>query len=217
MKGYFKELEFEDVEMFVSKLGGKLYYNFQRYTNFIILSNHLYEKYLTFDCDFIDNSAYYSEYNTNTLLYKIKSYEQTTGITVVSEDEFYKDIGLSKRQKRYKYIKNVKAKDIIGDDNKHDPNNLIYNKVCVITGKLERMERKEAMQLIADIGGINANSVTKQTHYLILGNNDYCTSIKGNKSNKQKKAETLKLQGQDIEIIPENVFYELINSKVEEC
>jgi DNA polymerase-3 subunit epsilon len=35
----------------------------------------------------------------------------------------------------------------------------------------------------------------------------------GGKSNKQKKAETLKLKGNDIEIIPENVFYDIISTE----
>ena len=72
------------------------------------------------------------------------------------------------------------------------------------------MKRKDAMQLIADVGGINGDSVTKQTNYMILGNNDYCAMIKNGKSNKQKKAEKLKSEGYDIEIIPENVFYDII-------
>lgn len=40
---------------------------------------------------------------------------------------------------------------------------------------------------------------------------DYCKSIKDGKSSKQKKAEKLKLDGYDIEIIPENVFYDIIS------
>lgn len=73
------------------------------------------------------------------------------------------------------------------------------------------MVRKEAMQIVADLGGKNADNVTKKTNYLILGNNDYCKSIKDGKSSKQKKAEKLKLDGYDIEIIPENVFYDIIS------
>ena len=91
-----------------------------------------------------------------------------------------------------------------------DESNFFYQKVCCFTGKLERMTRKEAMQLVVNCGAIIANSVTKKTNYLILGNNDYCPLIKGGKSNKQKKAEQLKLSGQDIEILSENVFYDLI-------
>lgn len=89
--------------------------------------------------------------------------------------------------------------------------NFFFNKHCVFTGTLDKMIRREAMQLIVNIGGILDKSVTKETNYLILGNNDYCASIKNGKSNKQKKAEKLKSQGCDIEIIDENTFYELIN------
>jgi len=66
------------------------------------------------------------------------------------------------------------------------------------------------MQLVVDLGGLVANSVTKKTNYLVLGNNDYCPSIKDGKSSKQKKAEKLKLDGQDIEIISENTFFEML-------
>ena len=87
----------------------------------------------------------------------------------------------------------------------------LYRKVCCFTGKLENLQRKDAMQLVVDLGGIVANSVTKKTNYLILGNNDYCPTIKDGKSSKQKKAEKLKLSGQDIDIISENTFYEMLN------
>lgn len=41
------------------------------------------------------------------------------------------------------------------------------------------------MQIVADLGGINEDGVTKKTNYLILGNNDYCATIKDGKSSKQ--------------------------------
>lgn len=74
------------------------------------------------------------------------------------------------------------------------------------------MNRKQAMQIVADYGGINGNNVTKKTNYLVLGNNDYCPLIKDpdGKSSKQLKAEQLKEKGQDIEIISENVFYDML-------
>lgn len=106
--------------------------------------------------------------------------------------------------------KGIRAKDVESSKSDFDISHPLYNKVCVFTGTLEKMVRKEAMQIVADLGGINADNVTKKTNYLILGNNDYCTSIKDGKSSKQKKAEKLKLDGQDIEIIPENVFYDMI-------
>lgn len=109
--------------------------------------------------------------------------------------------------------KPLKASDLIADTQNFDISHPLYGKVCVFTGTLEKMLRKEAMQLVVNLGGENGDSVTKKTNFLILGNNDYCSSIKNGKSNKQKKAEKLKLSGQDIEIIPENVFYDLINAE----
>lgn len=106
--------------------------------------------------------------------------------------------------------KRVRASDITSSNENIDSSNPLFGKVCVFTGALEKMVRKDAMQLVANLGGINADNVTKKTNYLVLGNNDYCSSIKDGKSSKQKKAEKLKLSGQDIEIIPENVFYDIV-------
>jgi len=55
------------------------------------------------------------------------------------------------------------------------------------------------------------NSATKKTNYLILGDNDYNAIRKGNKSSKHEKAEKLKLDGQDIDVIDERTFYDLLN------
>ncbi|MBR1654365.1 MAG: exonuclease [Clostridia bacterium] len=107
----------------------------------------------------------------------------------------------------------VRAKDIVAQNTEFDEDHPLYGKVCVFTGVLEKMLRKDAMQIVANLGGICGDSVTSQTNYLILGNNDYCKTIKDGKSNKQKKAEKLKKEGQDIEIISENVFYDMIETK----
>jgi len=107
-------------------------------------------------------------------------------------------------------VKYVKAENIVGDPSKIDPDNALYGKNIVFTGTLEKMTRAQAMQVVADLGGINQNNVTKKTNYLILGNNDYCTTIKDGKSNKQKKAEDYQLKGFDIKVLSENVFYEMI-------
>lgn len=73
------------------------------------------------------------------------------------------------------------------------------------------MVRKDAMQLVVNLGGILESSVTKNTNYLILGNNDYNAILHGEKSSKHKRAEELTLSGQDIEIIDESTFYDIIN------
>ncbi len=89
----------------------------------------------------------------------------------------------------------------------------LYGKHCVFTGVLEQMPRVQAAQMVVNLGGFADNGVTKKTNFLILGNNDYCKSIKDGKSSKHKKAEQYKLEGFDIEIIPESVFYEMISQE----
>lgn len=122
-----------------------------------------------------------------------------------SFEEFKKQLKVKKKTKP------LDARDISTDKTEFDEDHPLFGMVCVFTGTLEKMPRKEAMQLVVDFGGEVGNGVTKKTNYLILGNNDYCKTIKDGKSSKQKKAEKLKLEGQDIEIIPENVFYDMIN------
>ena len=106
-------------------------------------------------------------------------------------------------RKRKTHSSSIDIKSIVPTTDEIDEDNFFYNKHCVFTGTLEKMLRKDAMQLVVNVGGIIDNNVIKTTNYLILGNNDYCSQIKDGKSNKQKKAESLKLKGQDIEIIDE--------------
>lgn len=107
--------------------------------------------------------------------------------------------------------KGINKSTIVPENVEIDEDNFFYQKHVVFTGKLERMLRKDAMQLVVNLGGILDNSVNKHTNYLILGNNDYNAILKGEKSSKHKKAEKLKLEGQDISIIDEYTFYDLLN------
>ncbi len=104
----------------------------------------------------------------------------------------------------------LNANEIHATRTEFDTTHPIYGKNFVFTGILEKMVRRDAMQMIVDLGGISQNGVNKDTNYLVLGNNDYCASIKDGKSSKHKKAEKCQLNGQDIQIISENVFYDFI-------
>lgn len=105
---------------------------------------------------------------------------------------------------------NFNAKDIVPENIEFNEENLLYDKFIAVTGTLEKMTRKEALQIIANLGGHCQDTVTKETNYLVLGNNDYNPILRGKKSSKLLKAEACKLKGQDIEIISENVFYDII-------
>ena len=92
--------------------------------------------------------------------------------------------------------------------------NPLSGRHCVFTGRLERFKRKEAMRIVAELGGVNERSVTRRTNVLILGNEEYrrrTWSGEHGKSNKHRKAERLVLAGQGIVMIPENVFYDLVD------
>jgi len=103
------------------------------------------------------------------------------------------------------------AKKIAATVDSFEEEHPLYEKYIVFTGELEKMDRRYAAQIVANFGGINENGITKKTNYLILGNNDFCKSIRGGKSSKQKKAEEYVLKGQDLQIISETEFYHMIS------
>lgn len=57
-------------------------------------------------------------------------------------------------------------------------------KLNVTLKKPKKMLRKDAMQIIVNLGGILDSSVNNKTNYLILGDNDYNTILKAEKSSK---------------------------------
>lgn len=94
------------------------------------------------------------------------------------------------------------------------PDPAFADQVFVFTGTLKRMTRANAQQAVANLGGINGKGVTKETNYLVTGSTDYCASLKGAKSSKWLKAEKLQLAGQNIAIISEDVFYDMLGDTV---
>jgi NAD-dependent DNA ligase len=100
-------------------------------------------------------------------------------------------------------------KDIKATVNDFDTTHPFYGKYFVFSGAL-KVKREEAAQIVVNLGGINENSITKKTNYLVLGNYDYISSIKEGKSSKHKKAEEYILKGQDLRILSENIFFDMI-------
>lgn len=107
--------------------------------------------------------------------------------------------------------KSTRAKDIITTTTDFNEDHPLFNKTCVFTSTLEHFVRKDAMQVFVNLGGFCKDNVTKDTNYLILGNLEYSSNVKDGKSNKLKKAETYILNGQELEIISENVFLDLLS------
>ncbi|MCM1061722.1 MAG: exonuclease domain-containing protein [Eubacterium sp.] len=113
-----------------------------------------------------------------------------------------------------RYYSSTRARNVHTDVLDFDEEHPLFGKVCVITGELS-MTRAEAMQAIADVGGINADGITKKTNYLIVGGYEYSKYGTGFKSTKRKKAEEYKLKGMDIEIISEDVFLSMLSENKE--
>lgn len=106
---------------------------------------------------------------------------------------------------------NFDIKSILADpDYVPDENTEIFGKSFCFTGALDRMPRKDACQIVVNMGGQAVGGVTKKTDYLVLGCTDYCKTIKGGKTTKQKKADQLQKDGYDIKVITEDVFYQMI-------
>src|SRR5690606_32469104 len=95
---------------------------------------------------------------------------------------------------------------IVGDPAKHNLASIFYGRTVVFTGTLSSMVRADAQQAIADIGGIIGNSVTGDTDFLIVGQQDYRIVGDDGMSNKQEKAIKLIQKGATLEILSEDNF-----------
>jgi NAD-dependent DNA ligase len=95
---------------------------------------------------------------------------------------------------------------IEGDPTKHNTESIFYGRTVVFTGALSSMVRAEAQQTIADIGGTLGNGVTKETDFLVVGQQDYRVVGEDGMSSKQKKAISLIEKGSSLEILSEDDF-----------
>ncbi len=92
-----------------------------------------------------------------------------------------------------------------------DDTHPFFGKRIVFTGALSRMTRKEAAQIVLDVGGIPADSLNKETNYLVIGNEDFVASVKNGKTQKMLKAEQMQKKGIDIQVMSEDLFFEMLS------
>lgn len=90
-----------------------------------------------------------------------------------------------------------------------NPDGPFAGEIIVFTGALE-IPRREAADLAASIGCSVANSVTKKTTMLVVGDTDVKKLVGYDKSSKHRKAEDLVSAGQPLRIIRETDFKELV-------
>lgn len=97
-----------------------------------------------------------------------------------------------------------------------DEENPFFDRYVCFTGKLDAFTRKSAAQAIVNLGGKSQNSVTKKTDYLILGDTAYSLHGKGSLTGKLAKAHELIENGQELTIISETVFVDMLTDWLNE-
>lgn len=111
----------------------------------------------------------------------------------------------------YRRHHNINLSALAGYTTLNDPSHPLYGKNVVFTGKLQRFLRKDAAQIVCNIGGHCENNVTKKTNFLVIGSLEGNPLVEGGKSSKMKRARELILSGQDLQVLSETVFYDMIS------
>lgn len=84
-------------------------------------------------------------------------------------------------------------------------------KSFLFTGTLNTLTRAQAEDRVTQIDGVNAASVTKDLHFLVVGDKGSPLYSEGKKGSKQVKAEQLQAKGAPIQIISETDWLRMIS------
>lgn len=133
------------------------------------------------------------------------------------KDRVLSEMSLSDFQQRFKGYSREKYKayhnslaSVVAETSDFDESNPLYGKTVVFTGALSKMSRKEAFQLVTNLGGIPSDSLNKKTNYLVVGDEEFASSVKNGQTAKMIKAEAYRLKGLDIVTISEEVFFDMV-------
>lgn len=94
-----------------------------------------------------------------------------------------------------------------------DVDNPFFDRYVCFTGKLDQFTRRDAAQLLVNLGAHPLNNVNKTTDFLVLGDTAYSLHGRGTQTTKLKQANQLIKEGQDLAIINETVFLEMISEE----
>ena len=103
--------------------------------------------------------------------------------------------------------------DLPQPDMTADSSHPFYGRQVIMTGDLESLDRWEAMERIAAVGGANGKGVTKKTGFLVVGEGkDYDAIDLENGTTKERKAAAYMAAGQDITVLTETDFLKLVRA-----
>lgn len=92
-----------------------------------------------------------------------------------------------------------------------DEDHPLYGRTVCFTGALAHYVRREAAQLVANVGGNFSNGVTRNTDLLVVGEQDLARLSGHEVSSKMRKAMDMAASGHGIEIIDELDFYQMLS------
>lgn len=194
-KGTLSLCAFETYESICKRAGGTASKIFYQNADYIVFGKSTFAKFKRGD------------YSAKML--KALDLSKNNSLKILSEYDFAKMFGVCIYDGQTSKNK-INIKELSTEITDFDETHPLFGKTCVFTGVLDKMQRKVAMQKVLDFGGKISGTVTKKTNYLILGCNDFCKAITDGKSAKHKKAEEYMVRGYDIEIIDEDVFYDML-------
>jgi DNA polymerase-3 subunit epsilon len=102
-----------------------------------------------------------------------------------------------------------------GSTSSANPEGVLFGEVLVFTGSLQ-IPRRDAAELAASIGCSVASGVTKKTTLLVVGDQDITKLAGHDISNKHRKALGYIDEGQEIRILKESDFAELVKQAEKE-
>lgn len=117
----------------------------------------------------------------------------------------------SKKSAPRVFAPSIKISDLTPTSDDMDKTHPLYEKNVVLTGELQTIDRKSAMQKIVDLGAHVKSGVSKKTDYLVVGVQDQKIVGPNGMSTKETKAIDLMHQGIPIEILTEEDFLRLLN------
>lgn len=103
----------------------------------------------------------------------VKCFEEMKRIVLRSKtiEEFIREFR-SHKSKDYR----ASLLSVAAETDDFDETNPLYGQFVVFTGTLSAMGRKEAFQIVANLGGHPEETITKKTNFLVVGSDEFSKS-----------------------------------------
>ena len=137
----------------------------------------------------------------------LKDVKMTLAVFYKLQEELLNQFGTFARFYASFSYEPTSARNITATFSQEDSKSIFYHKHVVITGTLEGITRREAIQYLCNIGASIEDQVTIKTDYLIVGKQR--SHLR--KSMKLRMAKNLKIEGFGIQLVSDTIFLKELN------